>query len=146
MSTESPAGSADAEETRGSRRDGSSRWRGLLGVATGGYALVGATGELALLLEERLFLLVGAVAVGHGLALAADATALDRLGRANGPLSCCWAGALGWLAIQSRSTASFADGNVWASNPGDWTWLAGLAAASLAVGLVVTWLDVRPKK
>jgi len=127
-------------------RTATTRLMGLLGVATGGYALVGATGEMALLLEERLFLLVGPVAVGHGLALAANATALDRLGRANGPLSCCWAGALWWLAVRSRATAGFADGNVWASNPGDWTWLAALAAASLAVGLVVTVQDVRSEE
>ncbi|WP_135851927.1 hypothetical protein [Halorussus salinus] len=146
MPTDSSTGSAEPTVTPPATRTTTRSLAGLLGVATGGYALVGATGEMALLLEERLFLLVGLVAVGHGVALAADAAALDRLGRANGPLGCCWAGALWWLAVRSRSTAGFADGNVWASNLGDWTWLASLAAASLAVGLVVTVQDLRSEE
>ena len=68
MPTESASGSAE--------RGTATTWRrlaGLLAVATGGYALVGATGEMAMLLGERLMALCGVAAVGHGLALVAGA-------------------------------------------------------------------------
>lgn len=125
----------------GPRSSGPRFVAGVLAVVSGGYSLVGATGEMAVVLSEWFMLLLGVVAVSHGLALLV--TGAERFGRANGPVICLWATAMALVQFRVRSSPRFADGGVWTSNPGDPTWMLGLAALAFGSGLVLAWLDLR---
>ncbi|WP_426963986.1 hypothetical protein [Haloparvum alkalitolerans] len=79
-----------------------------VGVASGGYSVISATTASRMVTAGWLMLVVGAVALVHGIALLTPAA--DRIGDASGPLMAVYA--LTMLAIQVGLAAGFlADGS-----------------------------------
>ncbi|WP_218055104.1 hypothetical protein [Haloparvum sedimenti] len=99
-----------------------------VGVASGGYSVVSATTASRMVTAGWLMLVVGAVALVHGLALLTPAA--DRIGDASGPLMAVYA--LTMLAIQvAWLRDSSPTGAAWAA---EWTaaWGRGWGATRWA--------------